>query len=401
MKHATLAAAVGLLLVLAACRGAGSGTTTSLDGTWTLTSGTSGGAAIPLVSGQDITLVIDGDTVSGRACNLISGTISVSGTSVKLNDLAMTEMACDGPIMTTEAAYVAALGQVDTATLSGDSLTLGGPGVTLRYALQPVIADTPLIGSAWALETLIDGDVASSTVGETPTLILAADGTASGSTGCRTFTASYRLDGERLNLYDMSPQNALCTVDTAPQDQLIREVLAGGATAAVRGETLTLTGPNGRGLQYRVAARTIGPVEGTARPAETTAPASSPTVVDPDPIDRVYPSGKPLPLVPPIITIDGVAGRVVTWCGPDSCADGAIDAGANPLVTNPGSLALPAIVTSAEVSVQADAQSAGVSVPLSADGRLGSIPPGSWRYLLVHAQFSYGGDGFYAWSLAP
>jgi heat shock protein HslJ len=288
MKHAGMAAAVGLLLMLAACRGAGSGTTTSLDGTWILTSGTSAGAPIPLVPGRDITLVIDGNTASGRACNLISGTIAVSGSAVKLTNLAMTEMACDGPIMTTEAAYFAALGAVDSASRRGDSLTLGGPQVTLRYALEPPVADTPLIGTPWALETVIDGDVASSTVGGRAMLLLEPDGTATGSTGCAGFTARYRLDGDRLTLYDLSVQTVLCTVDLQPQDRLVREVLSNGAAAAVRGATLTLTGRDGRGLGYRVAG------------GSSSAPGASPTIANPDPIEPSLPGDKPLPLEPPI-----------------------------------------------------------------------------------------------------
>ncbi len=387
VKHAALAVGIGLLLTLPACRGAGSPTTSSLDGTWILQSGTNAGVALSLVPGREISLVIAGEKVTGRACNLISGTISISGNAVALNDLAMTEMACEGPIMTTEAAYFAALGQVETATRSGKSLALSGPRVTLRYLLHAPVADAPLLGTHWALETLVDGEVASSTVGETPTLVLAPDGSAMGSTGCRTFTASYRLDGDRLNLYDMSAQTAMCTVDLEPQDQLVREVLTGGATASVSGAMLTLTGPDGRGLGYRVASAVT--------------PDASPTIANPDPVEPSLPGDQPLPLDPPIVTIDGVAGRVVTWCGTNACADGAIDAGANPRVTHPGLLVLPATVTMAAVTVQADAQSAGVHVPIAADGQIGPIPVGGWRYLLVQAQLSDGGNAFYAWSLVP
>jgi heat shock protein HslJ len=288
---------VALVLLLGACRGAGSGQAVSLDGTWILAAGTSSGAAIPLVPGRDVTLVIDGDTVSGRACNLYSGSVTIDGSHVTLGELSMTEMACDEPMMTTEAAYHSALGSVDTAARSGDTLTLTGPGATLRYTLAPPVAQMPLIATHWVLETLIDGDVASSTLGEPATLFLAPDGTASGSTGCRSITARYSA-GDRLVLSDLSVQTMLCTRDLTPQDQLITDVLSSGASVEISGSTLTLRANDGRGLVYRASSGSTGPGGGTAEPLETDAPAATPPIADPDPVERVFATGKPLPIEP-------------------------------------------------------------------------------------------------------
>ncbi len=172
-------AAIGLLLVLAACRGVGggSGQTLSLDGTWQLVSGTHQDVAIPLVTGREVTLVIDGDRVGGRVCNLYSGTIAVSGSSVTLGSLAMTDMGCDEPLMTLETAYHAALAAVDTAGLNGDVLTLTGPRVELRFSRVPPVADAALVGTTWQLDSLISGDAASSVADEPAILVFAQDGT--------------------------------------------------------------------------------------------------------------------------------------------------------------------------------------------------------------------------------
>ncbi len=402
-RRSVVLAAIGLALVLllAACRGAGSGQTVSLDGMWILESGANAGAAIPLVPGRDVTLVIDGDTVSGRACNHYAGTISISGNHVTLGELAMTEMACDEPMMSTEAAYHAALAAVDSAARSGDALTLSGPDVTLRYRFEPPAADMPLIATRWVLETLVDGEVASSTLGEPATLVLLPDGTATGSTGCRSFGASYTLDADRLTLTDLSIEKRLCTRELTPQDQQVLAVLSGETTATVSGAGLTLSATDGRGLEYRAATGATGPGGGTAGPADTGEPEATPTVADPDPIDRVFPSGKPLPLLPPIVTIDGIAGRAVSWCLPNVCADGAIDAASNPFVASPTHLELPSLVSEVHAWVLESAQSPNVALAVDPNGHIGPLPTGGWQYLVVFVRIGSGGDALYAWSLTP
>jgi heat shock protein HslJ len=299
-RRSPVPAAIGLALalLLGACRGAGIGQTPSLDGSWILQSGTHAGAAIPLVAGSDVSLVIDGGKVSGRACNLYSGTIAISGDRVTLGEMAMTEMACDEPVMAAEAAYHAALAAIDTARRSGDTLTLTGPGVTLRYRLQPPVAGTPLIATRWVLEALIDGEVASSPLGQPATLTLAPDGTATGSTGCRAFSASYTLSSDRLALTGFSVEQRLCTRDLAGQDQQVVAVLSGGVSITVSGANLTLIADDGQGLAYRAAPGSTGPGGGTSGPAGSGMPQATPPDAGPDPIDRVLPSGKAFPLEP-------------------------------------------------------------------------------------------------------
>ncbi len=398
-RRSVLPAAIGLVLVLilSACRGVGGGQAASLDGTWTLESGTSGGQAIPLVAGRPITLVIDGDKVSGRACNLYGGSIDVNGSRITLGQLSMTEMACDEPMMSAEAAYHAALSKVDSAARSGDTLTLSGSQVSLRYRLEPPVADQPLIATTWQLTSLISGDTASSTLGEPATLRLAPDGSVAGSTGCRSFSARYTVNGDRVSVTDLATDKRLCTRELTDQDELVLSVLSGTFTASVDAASLTVTAEDGTGLQYVVSAPSQPSGGGTGPQPASPEPTASPTVADPDPIDRVFPSGSDLPLLPPIVTVDGIAGRVVSFCVPGSCGDGVLT-GDEPYVASPTSLDLPDFATLVSVNVQGEAASSQVSVPVGADGSLAPLPAGSWRYLTVFVRFA-GGDAFYAWSL--
>ena len=57
--------------------------------------------------------------------------------------------------------------------------------------LLPLWADAEPIGMAGVLDSLISGEIVSSTVGAEATLQLSADGTLSGSTGCRAFSDQF------------------------------------------------------------------------------------------------------------------------------------------------------------------------------------------------------------------
>ena len=115
-------------VLLAACGGAaGPGSTTATpDGDWTLQSGTSGGAEIPIIDGHDITLTIDGDDWGGTAaCNSYGGTVAVDGSQISVAEVVQTEMACpeDG-VMESEAQYLDAFRQVRSFEVADDQLVL-------------------------------------------------------------------------------------------------------------------------------------------------------------------------------------------------------------------------------------------------------------------------------------
>jgi heat shock protein HslJ len=134
-------AALAALIVLAACDGASATTTPSeppaaVDptGAWQLVAGTVGGSAFTLPPDAPITLLVEGSGVSGRsACNQYFGEFTIVDGKVTLGGLGGTEMACDEPIMSLEAAYLSGLAAVDSARMEGETLVLIGPGVELRF----------------------------------------------------------------------------------------------------------------------------------------------------------------------------------------------------------------------------------------------------------------------------
>jgi heat shock protein HslJ len=237
-------------LLLSGCSLLSHGAAASLDGQWQLQAGTNQGQPIPIVAGSRITLNIDGTQVGGSAaCNMYGGTIQVEGSSVAISALSMTEMACQENLMASEAAYLAALPRVTTVALSGETLVLSGPAVELRYTPVAPVADADPIGTTWILESLINGETASSTVAAA-TLQLSADGRMAASTGCRQVTGSYTISKQQL-VITLDPYDAIaCAEPLGGQDTHVLDVLTNSPQIGIDGNRLTLSAGD-KGLDYR------------------------------------------------------------------------------------------------------------------------------------------------------
>ncbi len=250
MRRAGLLLAALALLAACGTADAGAPTDTPLLGEWELTGGSLAGA--PLAMPTTATLVATEDRVRGQAfCNSYEGGYTADGDSFAVGDLAVTEAACvDSGVMAAEQDYVAALLSVRRADITDGSLLLSGADVQLRFVRPTVVPDRELTGTRWVLDTLVDGETASSVQGEA-LLHLAADGTASGSTGCSEWTGGWRLDGDALVVEPGPPTPTGCDPGLAAQVEHVLAVLASAPTVTVDGDRLTLTATDGRGLGYR------------------------------------------------------------------------------------------------------------------------------------------------------
>lgn len=96
------------------------------------------GGVASLVAGTAIDAVFDEDgRVSGRAgCNHYHGSYETQGARLGIGPLASTRMACPGPVMEQEAAYLAALGRATTARIDGDRLELRDDAGALQVSFR-------------------------------------------------------------------------------------------------------------------------------------------------------------------------------------------------------------------------------------------------------------------------
>lgn len=104
-----------------------SGSGESLNGEWIAVSGNTDGVDVVLIDGYDVTLSVDGDEVRGRAaCNSYQGTVDLGDGTITVAELMWTEMGCEPAVHETEQAFLGALGDAATYTVSEDTLTLTG-----------------------------------------------------------------------------------------------------------------------------------------------------------------------------------------------------------------------------------------------------------------------------------
>jgi len=215
------------------------------DGDWELAEG------VATVDGYPITLSIDGTGVSGRAaCNSYGGVAVVNGSAVSFGELSQTGMGCEPAVMEAETAFLTALQAVRNFKFDGERLVLTGASADLVFSPVQPVPTSELTGTTWLLETVIEGETASSVAGEPATLRLAADGALTATTGCRTLIGSWLASGAVIVVPELSADGE-CPDHLWKQDSLVVTVVGDEFRAEVEGDRLTLTSMGGDGLVYR------------------------------------------------------------------------------------------------------------------------------------------------------
>jgi len=242
-----------VVLVVAGC-GSATGTAPKVTGEWELVEFSQEGTVVPGPVGGRATLTVADGQLSGTSfCNSYSGSYRLDGDQLAVSGLGGTEMGCAPELMDAESAYLAALGAVEQAATTDGYLVLSGGDAELRYRPLPRVPASDLAGTRWILETLLDGEVASSTTGFPAVLELENGGTLTASTGCRGLTGSWSLEGDVVRVTDVRIETTSCAPDEAAQDAQVTAVLSQHFQVTVTEDSLTATGADGLGLVYRDA----------------------------------------------------------------------------------------------------------------------------------------------------
>ncbi len=238
----------------------GAGVVTTLPGTsWVLAVGTGPSGDIPVLADWPITLTFDQSTLSGTAaCNGYGADYSVDGSDVSLGPVAHTEMACQPEVMRSEAAFIAALGDVRRAALLDDQLVLSGPDTELVFTMAAPVPTAALLDQLWLLDTISIDGTATTPRGDPATLVLRSDGTLSGGTGCRTLSGQYVIAGASVQFTSFEAAGD-CPTHLTDQDSQVIGVLEGGFTAQVEGDRLIVEAAGGDGLGYQAIDEEPGP----------------------------------------------------------------------------------------------------------------------------------------------
>lgn len=120
---------LALLLMAAPALADGGGGTELTDTQWRLTELNGTAAA----DGVMTTLTIGADSIGGNGgCNTYGGSLGFPDGKLDISQVFSTMMACEGPSMTQEQAYFAALEAATAYTITGDTLALlDGDGTVL------------------------------------------------------------------------------------------------------------------------------------------------------------------------------------------------------------------------------------------------------------------------------
>jgi len=238
-------------LIAASCSVQGDPAESPLVGDWELVSGNFGEALIPIVDGSRITFSSNGSTFGGTAaCNRYGGIIKVEAWELAMDEIFVTEMACEPDVMASEQAYLGAIQIVNGASRDGDVLLLSGEETALWYVAQTPVDTEALVGPTWILDGLIDGESASTTLGDDLTLHFAQEGTLEALTGCRMLSGTYLVNGDAVDTPELSAEGE-CSSEFEAQDGHVVGVFEGGFTTEIVGDRLTLTGSGNQGLGYR------------------------------------------------------------------------------------------------------------------------------------------------------
>jgi heat shock protein HslJ len=228
---------------------------TPLDGrTFLSESVTEDGQPRLMAGDQPIRLTFaDGRITANPGCNSMGGSYSLDVDRLIVAELATTEMACaDVALMDQDTWFADLLTAGPTLALAGDSLTMtSGSTIIVFVDRETADPDRPLIGTTWMLESIIEGESASSVpAGVRADLTFTADERLSASLGCNRGSASAIVDDTSVEIGPLAATRMACgEAETAVEDAMIA-TLTGTVDYEIEGPQLRLrTGD--RGLDFR------------------------------------------------------------------------------------------------------------------------------------------------------
>lgn len=247
--------AVPLLLLLAACGQRAGEANTAPDPlrgrTFLATTVTEDGKPRELVAEMSVEFTDDGRLIARAGCNMMQGQVDTAdGKLVVDGGLSMTDMGCD-PARHEQDSFVAGvLGASPAWQLTDSGLTITSGATTFelapREAVQP---DGELVGTTWELDTLIDGQTASSMAAGAPAVTLVFDDKkVVAETNCNGLDADYTVTGDTIEFKPGMMTKMACEPDIMRGESAVVSVLQGTTSYEITADRLTLMSSSGKGI---------------------------------------------------------------------------------------------------------------------------------------------------------
>ena len=223
---------------------------TTVDGTTYISTAVTGATLAP---GSQVRLTFkDGHLTANAGCNTMAGSYTITNGRLATTQMATTEMACPGPLMTQDQ-WVAGLLSGADVTLAGDTLTLDNGTIKLTLQDRKVAEpDKPLEGTHWILEGIRTGDAVSSVPAGVTASIDIANGQISVNAGCNGGSGTVTVAPDTLTIGPLMMTKKACTAGPAAVEAAVTQVLTGTVPYTIDADVLTLDA-GGTGLTYRAA----------------------------------------------------------------------------------------------------------------------------------------------------
>jgi heat shock protein HslJ len=185
----------------------------------------------------------DGKVGGSAGCNQFGASYTQDGKALTIGDIVSTQMACGPRADAAERAYLAALERVESWSRDQDELTLadGDDNALLRFReASPV--------GAWTATSVRQPNAVSSPLpGTEITAEFDDKGKLTGSAGCNTYGATYKTDGAKITIGDVSATEMACDGPDGimEQEQGYLEALPLAAGYRVEGSKLSLLKADG------------------------------------------------------------------------------------------------------------------------------------------------------------
>ena len=173
----------------------------------------------------------DGNAGGNSGCNSWFGDYTLEGDSLTFGPLGSTMMACPGPAMAVEQAFIANLGAGASWTSDGATLTLrdaDGSAIMLFEAAP----EATVVGS-WVAQGINNGSggVESNQYTSTVTAVFDEEGRLTGVDGCNDYSTTYEVDGESISIAPEFATTMMACED--PIGELSRQYYAALGAAAM------------------------------------------------------------------------------------------------------------------------------------------------------------------------
>lgn len=215
------------------------------------------GSPKPLVAPSKVRLAFEtgGRLAASGGCNSMGGRYRVESGQLVVDELAQTEMACDGPLMDQEVWLGELLQARPEITVDGDRLVLAAPDRILELRDHSVAEpDRPVRGTTWELDGIVRGETVSSVPAGTGAVVTFDDTSVRYAVeGCNSGSGAARIDEEArtITFGTLVGTKMGCRGDAAEVEAALHRVLRGTVPYESGATTLRLTHPDGDGLVFR------------------------------------------------------------------------------------------------------------------------------------------------------